>query len=113
MREGLKPYANSDLIDIATQGGKFSPLRILATYADRKNWRKDNHGPNGKTQWVWIGPVICAFELAEWGIQYCPELRQDREVVWPEKRDIYNYKNRDWNDAIDACIRAYNKAIRK
>ena len=97
MSEELKPYTNSDLLDIATQGGKLSPLRILATYADRKNWGKDNHGPNGRNQWVWIGPVICAFELAEWGIEYCPEPRQDwdEEALW---HFIVNFMaNNNWN----------------
>ena len=31
-------------------------------------------------------------------------------IIWPEKRDIYNYENRDWNEAIDACRQTVKEA---
>ena len=79
----LKPYTNSDLSNIAMQGIKISPLRVLATYANPDNWKQDYNGPNGSCQWVWIGPVICAFELAQWGVESCPEPRQG--VDWEQE----------------------------
>ena len=59
-----KPYTNSELFLLARDGKKIDPLRCLATYADENNWGKiyDDKG----CHWVWQGPVICAFELAQW-----------------------------------------------
>jgi len=62
-----KPYKNSDLMEMAMSGSKFDPKRIIATYANPRNWRKGTD-ENGCT-WIWNGPVICAYELAEWGLK--------------------------------------------
>ena len=62
----MKGYDNTDLFSIGVNGGKIDPIRALATYADEKNWGKiyDEKG----CHWVWQGPVIVGFELAQWGI---------------------------------------------
>lgn len=64
--EELKPYTNQDLFDIAMHRQSINPLRVLATYANPESWSKiyDEKG----CHWVWSGPVICAFELAQWGL---------------------------------------------
>ena len=63
------PYTIAELFHMAQENKKFDPMRILATYADPENWESAYNGPNGSKQWVWKGPVICAFELAQWGIK--------------------------------------------
>ena len=68
MNKPENPYTSMDLVRVATDTEKISPQRVLATYANPKNWRK-GIDPNTKgCTWIWCGPVICAFELAEWGL---------------------------------------------
>ena len=65
----IKPYTQEDLFRMATSGEAFDPQRICATYANPKNWRKGVDPKNLACTWIWNGPVICAFELAEWGLK--------------------------------------------
>ena len=65
----MKPYTNSDLMYLALNGGKIDPKRVLATYANPENWRKGTDEKTLSCTWIWNGPVICAFELAEWGLK--------------------------------------------
>ena len=67
------PYNNSDLFVIASNGIDIDPLRVLATYANPKNWEKGYNGKDGSCQWIWNGPTICAFDLAEWGLTLITE----------------------------------------
>ena len=32
-------------------------------------WGKGYHSKTGHCQWIWEGPVICGFELAQWGLR--------------------------------------------
>ena len=59
------PYTHNDIAKIAVTDMEFDPERILATYANEKNWDKiyDDKGAH----WCWKGPVIVGFELAQWG----------------------------------------------
>lgn len=54
---------------MASLGVLIDPARVLATYANPKNWRKGIDEKTGRCTWIWNGPVICAFELAEWGLE--------------------------------------------
>jgi hypothetical protein len=63
MTERPAPYTRADLIDIAVKGLPFDPLRVIATYADPKNW--DKVYKHGRNNWAWIGPVIVGYELGE------------------------------------------------
>jgi hypothetical protein len=60
-----------DIIDIALHGGKIPIDRALATYANPDNWRQINDEKG--CHWVWNGPVICAYELAEMSIRFNKE----------------------------------------
>lgn len=62
----IKPYTQGDLFSMASLGLKIDPMRVIATYAKRDNWRKGINEETGGCTWIWNGPVICAFELAEW-----------------------------------------------
>lgn len=64
----IKPYTSEDLMRIAGGGERFEVVRILATYASPANWRKGIDEKTKSCTWIWCGPVICAFELASWGI---------------------------------------------
>lgn len=64
--EKVKPYSSGDLFTIGNLGLKIDPMRVLATYAYQKNWRKGIDEKTKGCTWIWNGPVICAFELASW-----------------------------------------------
>lgn len=65
----MKAYTPEDLFRIAQSGEKIDPIRVLATYANQRNWRKGIDENTKSCIWIWNGPVICAFELAEWGLK--------------------------------------------
>ena len=56
------PYTQADIQHVALNGGKFDPIRILATFAKRENWTQLYQ--DQRCWWSWIGPVIPPFELA-------------------------------------------------
>lgn len=64
-----KPYHVGDLIQIAISSRRHDPMRVLATYADRSNWKavhdKDENG-EVSAWWAWVGPVIVGYELAQY-----------------------------------------------
>lgn len=62
----IKPYSSGDLFTLASLGSKIDPMRVIATYANPKNWRKGIDEKTKGCTWIWNGPVICAFELASW-----------------------------------------------
>ena len=64
-KEKTGSYSNTELFALAVAGEKIDPMRVVATYADPKNWGKMND-PSYGCRWYWKGPVICAFELASW-----------------------------------------------
>lgn len=64
----IEPYDSSELFVLAQHNNAISIDRILATYADEKNWTSAHNDLNGAHQWVWCGPVIVGYELAEWGL---------------------------------------------
>jgi hypothetical protein len=49
-------YRAVNAIDVGT-------VEVLEIYANQKNWGHICH--EGRHYWVWTGPVICGFELAE------------------------------------------------
>lgn len=57
------PYRPSDLITIAVKGTPLDERRVIATYADPKNWIRVH--ADGRCWWSWVGPVIVGYELAE------------------------------------------------
>ena len=77
----IKGYNTSDLFLLAQYTNTISSVRVLATYANPKNWEKGYNGKDGSCQWIWKGPVICAFELAEWGLADAihAEIKEDKK----------------------------------
>ena len=53
---------NVELFERAGKGGSLSAEEALAVYGDPGNWNFNNE----LRVWVWIGLVICPFELAGW-----------------------------------------------
>lgn len=53
------------LMKKAATGEKITIEEALKTYADPKNWETIVVDPKKGCHWVWKGPVICAYELAE------------------------------------------------
>lgn len=65
----VRPYTSAELMRMAVKTGgpePLDPLRVLATYAEKKNWRKVNApGDDGKPRnyWAWAGPTIVGYEF--------------------------------------------------
>ena len=63
-----KSLSASDIVKVALNGGNISMDDALSTYANPENWGHvyDEKG----CHWVWKGPVICAYELADIAIRH-------------------------------------------
>ncbi len=61
------PYDSRDLFGGAMRGDRIDRNRTLATYGSENNWTTMT--VNGQCYWVWSGPVICPFELAQWALR--------------------------------------------
>lgn len=73
MVKKIETYTNHELLSMASRGPfKLQKERVIATYADPSNWVK-HHCPTGsKCYWVWEGPVIVGYELAQWDTEDYP-----------------------------------------
>lgn len=56
-------YQREDILDIAVNGLPIDPLRLLATFADERNWRQVH--ADQRCYWSWIGPMITPYEIAQ------------------------------------------------
>lgn len=70
-----KPLTAEDLFHFAIQGEQLPIERVLATFADEKNWVQLYHAESGARgyqplpcEWAFIGPVRPPFELAQQAI---------------------------------------------
>lgn len=80
----IKGYTDGDLFECVI-GKPLDKNRVLATYANPKNWIKGYCQKTGKCQWIWDGPVICAFELAQWGLDEQSEKERHEHQKAKEK----------------------------
>lgn len=73
----LTPLTTTDLIEMGTHAVPIPPERILATFADPKNWVQLYDGESSPIsgykakacEWVFIGPMRPPYELAQHGIK--------------------------------------------
>jgi hypothetical protein len=66
----VSSMTSDEILKRAMSGGHLSKDEVLKLYADSANWESHYNGPNGSHQYVWKGPVICAWEAARWALEY-------------------------------------------
>lgn len=66
-----EPLSASEIFNAAVDGTPLDPMRVLATFADKRNWIQIYGGRTVSSaykprecEWAFIGPVRPPFELA-------------------------------------------------
>ena len=60
-----KAMTASEIRERFLNGGHLNKEEALALYADKNNWQTEVSQPSGCNWWIWKGPIICAYEIAE------------------------------------------------
>lgn len=89
----MKPYTSNDLLEVAVNGEPIDPLRVVATYADPKNWvgvygGSDSDGNSYSKVWAWRGPLIVGPELAQNAMRLQKMNAQEFAELERETRDL-------------------------
>lgn len=67
--ERAKPLTSGELMQMGVKGQRPTRERIVATYADKRNWKQVHDDPDGRCYWAWVGPTIVGYELAQIGME--------------------------------------------
>jgi hypothetical protein len=66
------PYSGTEVLALTFRDGKFDPARVLALYADPANWRQVGDGKDTPCQWLFTGPLLPGYALAQRALEALP-----------------------------------------
>ena len=66
------PYSDTEVLALTFRDGKFDPARVLALYADPAKWRQVGDGKDTPCQWLFTGPLLPGYALAQRALEASP-----------------------------------------